>query len=193
MGLLECPDCGGKVSDQAPACPHCGRPMSPGHIAPRETEVRKSEGQTKCPFCDKFVVPVVTCVGGGSCSFGRREKWTCPSCKRTIHRSGCFVATVAYGDEDAIEVRFLRVFRDRVLRQRRIGRVVIWLYYRWGPCAAALVQRVPLLSRIARRFLDLIVDAIEKRVPFSRASIRCALQRHSRAYRHDEDANTYPE
>lgn len=27
--LLRCPDCGGMVSRQAPACPHCGRPMSP--------------------------------------------------------------------------------------------------------------------------------------------------------------------
>lgn len=27
MALLDCPDCSGKVSDQAPTCPHCGRPM----------------------------------------------------------------------------------------------------------------------------------------------------------------------
>ena len=26
MGLLNCPDCGNVVSDQAPACPKCGRP-----------------------------------------------------------------------------------------------------------------------------------------------------------------------
>jgi hypothetical protein len=27
MGLLTCPDCGNAVSDQAPACPKCGRPQ----------------------------------------------------------------------------------------------------------------------------------------------------------------------
>lgn len=27
MGLLVCPDCGTQVSDQAPACPSCGRPV----------------------------------------------------------------------------------------------------------------------------------------------------------------------
>ena len=27
MGLIECPDCDGKVSDIAPTCPHCGRPF----------------------------------------------------------------------------------------------------------------------------------------------------------------------
>jgi hypothetical protein len=28
MGLLNCPDCGNAVSDQAPACPKCGRPRA---------------------------------------------------------------------------------------------------------------------------------------------------------------------
>lgn len=27
MGLIICPDCGKEVSDQAPACIHCGRPL----------------------------------------------------------------------------------------------------------------------------------------------------------------------
>ena len=27
MALEQCPDCGGKVSTLAPACPHCGRPL----------------------------------------------------------------------------------------------------------------------------------------------------------------------
>ena len=33
---------------------------------------------------------------------------------RVLHRSGCFVATVTNRDEDLVEVRFLRAFRDRV-------------------------------------------------------------------------------
>ena len=28
MVLLTCPECGGKVSDQATSCPHCGYPIS---------------------------------------------------------------------------------------------------------------------------------------------------------------------
>lgn len=27
MALLKCPDCGAQVSDKAPACPQCGRPI----------------------------------------------------------------------------------------------------------------------------------------------------------------------
>ena len=29
MSLLNCPDCNHEVSDAAPACPNCGRPMGP--------------------------------------------------------------------------------------------------------------------------------------------------------------------
>lgn len=37
MALVECPDCGKKVSDSAPACPGCGCPA--GHTStPREIE-----------------------------------------------------------------------------------------------------------------------------------------------------------
>jgi RNA polymerase subunit RPABC4/transcription elongation factor Spt4 len=28
MGVQNCPDCGGMVSDQATSCPHCGRPKT---------------------------------------------------------------------------------------------------------------------------------------------------------------------
>lgn len=28
MALIECPECGGQVSDRAPACPHCGVPIA---------------------------------------------------------------------------------------------------------------------------------------------------------------------
>jgi hypothetical protein len=28
MALIDCPECGGQVSDRAPACPHCGVPIA---------------------------------------------------------------------------------------------------------------------------------------------------------------------
>lgn len=61
----------------------------------------------------------------------------------TMHRSGCLIATATYGDEDAIEVRFLRVFRDRVLRPRVAGRLIICRYYRLAPYPAWATERVP--------------------------------------------------
>ena len=35
MALIQCPECEGKVSDQAPVCPHCGFPLAgPAAAAP---------------------------------------------------------------------------------------------------------------------------------------------------------------
>ena len=49
---------------------------------------------------------------------------------------GCFVATAAYGDEDAYEVLSLRRFRDHYLRRSETGRDFIGWYYREGPKGA---------------------------------------------------------
>jgi hypothetical protein len=40
MALIECPDCHGQVSDLAPACPHCGRPLAPTPATPPRTSSR---------------------------------------------------------------------------------------------------------------------------------------------------------
>ena len=34
MALITCPDCKNSVSDQAPACPKCGRPIKVAFTAP---------------------------------------------------------------------------------------------------------------------------------------------------------------
>jgi len=36
MALVQCADCSASVSDAAPACPKCGRPMATAPIAVRE-------------------------------------------------------------------------------------------------------------------------------------------------------------
>lgn len=47
MALIECPECGGKVSDKAPACIHCGYPLQ---------ESKKEEVQQiqYCPYCGRI-------------------------------------------------------------------------------------------------------------------------------------------
>ena len=45
MALMQCPECGGQVSDQAAACPHCGyiirkaAPVTPPPVLPDPTEI----------------------------------------------------------------------------------------------------------------------------------------------------------
>jgi predicted amidophosphoribosyltransferase len=40
MSLIDCPECGNKISDKAESCPHCGLPS--GFFVPRA----KGEGPT---------------------------------------------------------------------------------------------------------------------------------------------------
>lgn len=164
MALVKCSECGKEISSKAESCPNCGNPM--------EEQGSNSEGGTLCPSCEVRVTPVVTSVGGGSCSFGKRETWKCPRCARVLHRSGCFVATVTYGDEDIVEVLFLRAFRDEVLSESQVGRILIWTYYHLGPHVARVVELFPLLRAQCRRALDRIVEHIEATSHLNRGVFR---------------------
>lgn len=42
MALIDCPECGGQVSDRAPTCPHCGVPIA--HTAGAETSPQPASG-----------------------------------------------------------------------------------------------------------------------------------------------------
>jgi len=163
MALTKCSECGKDVSSAADSCPNCGNPIC--------KTVNHSSG-TYCPTCKIRVTPVVTSVGGGSCSVGKRETWKCPRCTTVLHRSGCFVATAAYGDEDLIEVQFLRNFRDEVLSKLRLGRAYIWLYYHLGPYIARIVELVPPLRNAARYILDHIIVLIENKTHLRRSDHR---------------------
>lgn len=164
MALVKCPECGKEISSNAESCPNCGNPM--------KGQGGGVQGGTLCPSCKVLVTPVVTSVGGGSCSFGKRETWKCPKCYRVLHRSGCFVATITYGDEDIVEVRFLRAFRDEVLSKSFIGRILVWIYYRLGSHVSRVVELLPFLRGVCRRTLDLIIRSIESTTHLTRSNFR---------------------
>lgn len=168
MALINCSECGKEISGKATACPHCGNPMPPAS----ESSSASAQTGTYCKSCKQSVTPVVTSVGGGSCSVGKRETWKCPKCKSVLHKSGCFVATVTYGDEDIVEVRFLRTFRDEVLSISRFGRALIWLYYQVSPYLARAVEILFPLRLLSRRTLDLVVMLIERTTHLRRKSFR---------------------
>ncbi len=66
--------------------------------------------------------------------------------------TGCFVATAVHG-ADSIEVSTLRIYRDEFLSTNRQGRVLVALYERLSPAAAALIARSPVLRLIARKLI----------------------------------------
>jgi hypothetical protein len=60
-----------------------------------------------------------------------------------LQKSGCFIATAAFGDENARPVRLLREFRDRVLLRTVAGRGFVNWYYEWSPPAAEWLTQNP--------------------------------------------------
>jgi hypothetical protein len=62
----------------------------------------------------------------------------------------CFIATAAYGDIDAPQVRLLREMRDRALLKTSWGRGFVKFYYRWSPPVAAWLKEHALCSRLVR-------------------------------------------
>jgi hypothetical protein len=73
-------------------------------------------------------------------------------------KSGCFVATAAFGDYDAPEVVFLRTFRDESLSGSALGRSLIQAYGTLSPPLAAVIEKSELLRGVVREiFLQPII------------------------------------
>lgn len=79
-------------------------------------------------------------------------------------KSGCFLATAVYGNEDSPEVEIFRRFRDEVLLSYSIGRRVISLYYRFSPYVAKLIGKSAFAKLVIRIvFLKPIIRLIDAR------------------------------
>ena len=70
-----------------------------------------------------------------------------------IAQSACFVATAACGDALAPEVEHLRRFRDRVLMPSAFGRVLVRVYWRFGPILASWIADRPYVRHTIRTML----------------------------------------
>ncbi len=72
-------------------------------------------------------------------------------------KTGCFVATAAYGSAMAVEVRVLSEFRDRVLLSSRLGRRFVGLYYRVSPRLASFIRGRNTTRAVIRQLLRALV------------------------------------
>lgn len=66
------------------------------------------------------------------------------------HKSRCFIATAAYGSPLALELKYLRNWRDRRLIQSFIGNGFVNIYYKISPAIAKIINRIEFLKSIVR-------------------------------------------
>lgn len=89
-----------------------------------------------------------------------------PSSGDSGGKSGCFIATAAYGTPAAKEIAILREFRDKVLLRNSVGDGLVDFYYRTSPPIADIISRHAVLRTIVREaFVDPIVAAMKSSKP----------------------------
>ena len=79
-------------------------------------------------------------------------------------KSGCFVATAAFGDINSHQVVTLRSFRDEVLLHSRIGRLAVRIYYFVSPTIAAHIERSPSRRAVTRAALERIIRLLPSQI-----------------------------
>ena len=77
-------------------------------------------------------------------------------------QSGCYIATMAYGDPDHTDVRALRAFRDRHLLPNRAGAMFVRWYYKYSPGWVSFCRDMPAVHRALRKTLQYVVRRLPK-------------------------------
>ncbi|MDX9730261.1 MAG: CFI-box-CTERM domain-containing protein [Bdellovibrionales bacterium] len=79
------------------------------------------------------------------------------------NRPRCFIASAAFEGYQDPAIETLRLYRDRVLRKSRGGRIATLLYYRTSPSIARLIDRSPsLVRRLLRALLRKVAKLASK-------------------------------
>jgi len=75
--------------------------------------------------------------------------------------SGCYIATMAYGDYDHPQVMILRQFRDEVLDRSALGKWFIKTYYHYSPKLVERLKNQKTVNIIIRKALNQFIKLIK--------------------------------
>lgn len=92
----------------------------------------------------------------------RRQIRSATSTSSSSGSSGCYIATMAYGDYDHPQVMELRKFRDEFLNKSALGRSFIRFYYKYSPGLVERLKDKPKTNNIIRKLLDQFIKIIKK-------------------------------
>ena len=72
-------------------------------------------------------------------------------------KDGCFIASTIYGDPYCEEVVLLRAWREKYLRNKIMGKLIIYLYNLFGPYIARFVDRNKSFKKIFKLIFNKIL------------------------------------
>jgi len=75
--------------------------------------------------------------------------------------SGCYIATMAFGDYDHPQVMILRQFRDDVLDKSVLGKWFIKAYYHYSPRLVEKLKNKNFVNSIIRKILNQFIKLIK--------------------------------
>ena len=75
--------------------------------------------------------------------------------------SGCYIATMAYGDYDNPQVMILRQFRDEILDKSVFGKWFIKAYYHYSPKLVERLKNHRIVNIIIRKILNQFIKLIK--------------------------------
>lgn len=77
-----------------------------------------------------------------------------------LPKSGCYIATMAYGDYDHPQVMILREFRDDVLGKTVLGKWFIKTYYNYSPKLVEMLKNQKTINNLIRKLLNQLIKFI---------------------------------